>query len=144
MIYNVTRGPVIRRENPEISITEVSKLIGEEWRNLTDGQKAPFQKKADEAKIEYQLKVQKIKAQSNTIPKSSKAPAVQATPAANLKAAKKTVETSSFSSSSLSSVDSNKGGHSDVDSDHDNQKRQVKKDDKKKKAAEVSSDSSDL
>ena len=37
MIYNVTRGPVIRRENPEISITEVSKLIGEEWRNLTDG-----------------------------------------------------------------------------------------------------------
>jgi hypothetical protein len=66
------------------------------------------------------LKVQKIKAQSNTIPKSSKAPAVQATPAANLKAAKKPVETSSFSSSSLSSVDSNKGGHSDVDSDHDN------------------------
>jgi hypothetical protein len=57
MFYSQARGPVIRRERPTLAITEVSKLIGEEWRGLTENQKAPYEKKAREAKIDYTLKV---------------------------------------------------------------------------------------
>lgn len=37
----------IKAENPDMKITEISKVLGEKWREMDDDAKAPFQKKAD-------------------------------------------------------------------------------------------------
>ncbi len=37
----------LREENPDMKITEMSKVLGERWRGMDDKAKAPHQKKAD-------------------------------------------------------------------------------------------------
>lgn len=37
----------IKAENPDMKVTEISKVLGERWGEMTDAQKAPHQKKAD-------------------------------------------------------------------------------------------------
>ncbi len=61
MFYNNHRRPILTREYPELSLIEVSKLIGEEWGKLSEGQKQVFQKKAQENKLEYEIKVAQAK-----------------------------------------------------------------------------------
>lgn len=43
----------VREENPEISMPEVSKLLGAEWTAMKDKKKAPFEKKAKEDEQRY-------------------------------------------------------------------------------------------
>ena len=40
-------------EKPTIKITEVTKLIAQDWKALGDEAKVPYQKRADEAKVAY-------------------------------------------------------------------------------------------
>ncbi|ORZ22146.1 high mobility group box domain-containing protein [Absidia repens] len=41
------------RDNPDLAQTEIAKLMGEEWRKLTDAEKEPFQKLANEDKARF-------------------------------------------------------------------------------------------
>lgn len=37
----------VKAENPDMKITEMSKVLGARWREMDEKQKAPYQKKAD-------------------------------------------------------------------------------------------------
>ena len=43
--------PQVKKENPEAKMGEMSKIIGEKWKGLTDEEKAPYQKKAEADKV---------------------------------------------------------------------------------------------
>lgn len=38
--------PQVQEENPDMKITEISKVLGQLWRGMDDNQKKPFNKKA--------------------------------------------------------------------------------------------------
>ena len=40
--FSKTRRKTVREENPDVSNTDVSRLLGEIWRNATDAEKAPY------------------------------------------------------------------------------------------------------
>ena len=42
MFFSTFRRPVIKIERPELSMAEISKIIGEEWGKLSDEEKAPY------------------------------------------------------------------------------------------------------
>ena len=42
MRYSASRRSVIRTQNKELSMIQISKIIGEEWRGLTDDGKRPY------------------------------------------------------------------------------------------------------
>ncbi|KAK3580815.1 hypothetical protein CHS0354_025160 [Potamilus streckersoni] len=51
----------IKKENPELSITELSKKAGAMWKELNEETKGEYEKKAEEAKKEYQLAMEEYK-----------------------------------------------------------------------------------
>jgi len=55
MRYSSTRRSKIRLEKPGMSMVEISKLIGEEWRNLCDNDKRPFHDAATKDHEEYKI-----------------------------------------------------------------------------------------
>jgi len=46
MRYSASRRSVIRTENNDLSMIQISKIIGEEWRGLSDDGKRPFHDQA--------------------------------------------------------------------------------------------------
>ena len=56
MRYSATRRSVIRNENPQHSMIDISKIIGEEWRNLSDDDKRPFHDAAEKDHDIYKVK----------------------------------------------------------------------------------------
>jgi len=44
----------VREENPGIKFGEVGKILGEKWKELTDKDKVPYEKKAQEDKERYE------------------------------------------------------------------------------------------
>lgn len=46
----------VREENPDMKITEISKVLGARWREMDDAQKKPFQKKADADKERWVIR----------------------------------------------------------------------------------------
>ena len=61
LIYSNKRRPIIQGERPNLSITDISKLIGEEWGMLTASQKETYQALAVEQKLDYQIKCEKAR-----------------------------------------------------------------------------------
>lgn len=51
----------IKKENPELKVTEIAKLIGEEWRQLSEAEKKPFDEEAKKLKAQYHKKMEKYK-----------------------------------------------------------------------------------
>ena len=52
-----TSAQQVKEENPDMKITEMSKVLGARWREMDEKQKAPYQKKADADKarsVEHQ------------------------------------------------------------------------------------------
>lgn len=47
------KRPEIREQNPDMKITEISKVIGEMWKDTSDEEKAKYQKMADADKDRY-------------------------------------------------------------------------------------------
>lgn len=45
--------PQIRKENPNLPITEISTLIGQQWRQLTAGDKTEYEEQAEKDKERY-------------------------------------------------------------------------------------------
>eukprot|EP01120_Amphizonella_sp_Union-15-10_P013790 TRINITY_DN6497_c0_g1_i1.p1 TRINITY_DN6497_c0_g1~~TRINITY_DN6497_c0_g1_i1.p1 ORF type:complete len:343 (+),score=68.65 TRINITY_DN6497_c0_g1_i1:95-1123(+) len=54
MVFCKDQRPVIRTENPKISITEISRKVANAWKELTDEEKEPYIQKALEDKIRYE------------------------------------------------------------------------------------------
>lgn len=55
MRYSATRRSVIRSENPQHSMIDISKIIGEEWRNLSNDKKRPFHDAAEKDHDKYKI-----------------------------------------------------------------------------------------
>ncbi|CAM9929248.1 unnamed protein product [Pylaiella littoralis] len=62
MQFSQKERPGIKAENPDMKVTEISKVLGERWGEMTDAQKAPHQKKADADKARYQKEMVGYKA----------------------------------------------------------------------------------
>ncbi|GAB4814016.1 hypothetical protein N2152v2_001062 [Parachlorella kessleri] len=67
ILYSNAVRDEVKKENPEAKMGELSKIIGEKWKGLTDEEKAPFQKKAEADKERYA----KEKAAYDKAPKKS-------------------------------------------------------------------------
>lgn len=46
--------PEIRKDNPDMPITEVATLIGQRWRKLDDEDKVPYEEQASKDKVRYE------------------------------------------------------------------------------------------
>mmetsp|Transcript_16426 Transcript_16426/g.16359 ORF Transcript_16426/g.16359 Transcript_16426/m.16359 type:complete len:83 (+) Transcript_16426:98-346(+) len=53
MFYSQERRVTLKEEQPDLKITEQSKVIGQEWGKLTNDQKAPYAEKASQDKERY-------------------------------------------------------------------------------------------
>lgn len=56
MLYNNHRRPTLRTEHPDLSLPDLSKLIGDEWKRLSETQKAIWIEKSREQKLDYEMK----------------------------------------------------------------------------------------
>lgn len=56
MLYKNHRRPILRAEHPELTLTDLSKLIGEEWKKLNELQKKPWEERAKSMRLEYEIK----------------------------------------------------------------------------------------
>ncbi|TNV79002.1 hypothetical protein FGO68_gene16867 [Halteria grandinella] len=61
MIYCNSRRLTVQTEHKELKLTQVTQYIAEEWKALSDDLKKVWQQKAEQAKVEYQLKVINLK-----------------------------------------------------------------------------------
>ena len=109
LIFSNKRRPIIQQERPHLAITEISKLIGEEWGILTPAQKETYQALANEEKANYQIKCEKARRlylQAN----GAQAAAPEKPKAAPKQVEKKIAKSVADSSDSLSSVASDDAG----------------------------------
>jgi len=67
-IYTNEQREQIRKDNPELKITEVSKRIGDMWKALSDDEKKPYNVKANEAKTQYEKAVKDFVAAGGQMP----------------------------------------------------------------------------
>ena len=58
MFFSIDRRPAMQKQNPQMRIAEISKLLGQTWREMTAKDKAPYDKKAaaDKARYEKEMK----------------------------------------------------------------------------------------
>ena len=62
MFYSSKMRPIIKEELPDTKFTEMGKLIGEKWRELSSEDKKEFEAQADEDKERYSKQMAKYKA----------------------------------------------------------------------------------
>ena len=53
MYFSNAKRAEIKEANPGIAVTEIAKLLGEQWRNADDAAKAPFVAMANKDKTRY-------------------------------------------------------------------------------------------
>lgn len=61
MLLNNFRRPVLQAEHPDLSLPDLSKLIGEEWKNMFEEQKNVWKEKAKGLKLDYEMKILNMK-----------------------------------------------------------------------------------
>ncbi|KAI8341313.1 high mobility group box domain-containing protein [Chlamydoabsidia padenii] len=59
--YCMANRERLMKAHPALGQPDVAKLLGEEWRNLTDAQKEPFRKSADADKERYEKEMAEYK-----------------------------------------------------------------------------------
>jgi structure-specific recognition protein 1 len=64
--FSGTQRKIIKEEHPEFAITDIARELGVRWKALTEEEKIPFQKQADEDKIRYTKEMADYKAKSKT------------------------------------------------------------------------------
>mmetsp|Transcript_15908 Transcript_15908/g.44003 ORF Transcript_15908/g.44003 Transcript_15908/m.44003 type:complete len:800 (+) Transcript_15908:244-2643(+) len=62
MFYSTKMRPIIKEKQPDIKFTEMGKLIGEKWRELSADDKREFEIKAEKDKERYAKEMEKYKA----------------------------------------------------------------------------------
>lgn len=58
MFFSQERRKALKEEQPTLSITEASKVIGAEWRKLTDEEKKPYDELASKDRERYKKEKQ--------------------------------------------------------------------------------------
>jgi hypothetical protein len=53
MIFCSEKREEAKKQNPDMKLTEISKVLGAEWKELSDKEKKVYQDKAEEAKSAY-------------------------------------------------------------------------------------------
>eukprot|EP00443_Scrippsiella_acuminata_P041228 CAMPEP_0115277602 /NCGR_PEP_ID=MMETSP0270-20121206/57326_1 /TAXON_ID=71861 /ORGANISM="Scrippsiella trochoidea, Strain CCMP3099" /LENGTH=162 /DNA_ID=CAMNT_0002694251 /DNA_START=246 /DNA_END=734 /DNA_ORIENTATION=+ len=53
MFFCNDRRPKLMKEQPDVPVTQIGKLLGEEWRTFSDKAKKPYQTKAEKDKTRY-------------------------------------------------------------------------------------------
>ncbi|KAJ1668879.1 Non-histone chromosomal protein 6 [Coemansia sp. RSA 1813] len=54
MFFSQANRATVRENNPDVSFGTIGKLLGEQWKGMTDAEKTPYTKKADEDKARYE------------------------------------------------------------------------------------------
>merc|ERR1712080_91735 len=54
ILYTMDARPQVVAANPEMKVTEIMKVLGSQWRDLDDDDKAKYQQLADEDKTRYE------------------------------------------------------------------------------------------
>lgn len=57
LFYSMGKRQQIKKENPEMKNTEVSRVLGEMWRNLTDEERRPFVDKEKSEREKYKVDI---------------------------------------------------------------------------------------
>ena len=60
--YSQSRRKNVKEENPDMSNTDVSRLLGEMWRNASDEEKAPYRDEEEIERADYNARIKKFKA----------------------------------------------------------------------------------
>ena len=58
LLFSQGRRAEVRKEHPDIKNTEVSRMLGEMWRNCTDEEKKPFQDKERALRGKYKVEME--------------------------------------------------------------------------------------
>ena len=61
MFFSIDRRPATQKANPQMRIAEISKLLGASWREMSNKEKAPYDKKAAADKARYEKEMQSYK-----------------------------------------------------------------------------------
>lgn len=59
--YSQQMRPVVKEENPYMSNTDVSRLLGEMWRNASPKDKAPYREQEEQERALYKEQIKKFK-----------------------------------------------------------------------------------
>jgi len=54
MHFNTAMRPLVAKENPDASFTDMAKLVGDKWKNVSPSEKAKYEEMAKEDKARYQ------------------------------------------------------------------------------------------
>lgn len=71
MYYSGARRGQIRKEKPEMSMIEISKMVGDEWKNLSTESKQPYHDKAGVAHEAYCIEKEKYEKTKLKRPRSA-------------------------------------------------------------------------
>merc|ERR1719482_1168633 len=61
MFFSIEQRPAVQKKNPSLGIADISKVLGQQWRSMSDAQKAPYEKKAAVDKIRYEKEMKTFK-----------------------------------------------------------------------------------
>ena len=58
MFFSIEQRPSVQKKNPSLGIADISKVLGQQWRGMTAGQKAKYEEKAAKDKVRYEKEKQ--------------------------------------------------------------------------------------
>merc|ERR1711977_246411 len=61
MYFSIDQRPSVQKKNPSLGIADISKVLGQQWRGMTAGQKAKYEEKAAKDKIRYEKEMASFK-----------------------------------------------------------------------------------
>ena len=61
-LFAKDRRPAIKQDQPDAKVTDVAKILGQEWRNLADSSKVKYQSEAQRLKKIYDIEKAKFEA----------------------------------------------------------------------------------
>ena len=53
-LFSKERRPALQKANPDMKVGPISKLIGAEWKKMSESDKAPYTKQAKELKAAFE------------------------------------------------------------------------------------------
>jgi len=58
MFFSIEQRPSVQKKNPSLGIADISKVLGQQWRGMSAGQKAKYEEKAAKDKVRYEKEKQ--------------------------------------------------------------------------------------
>jgi hypothetical protein len=72
--YSQTRRTLVKQENPDMSNTDVSRLLGEMWRSAPEREKRPYVEMEERERATYKQETAAFKAQQARVDAASRTP----------------------------------------------------------------------